>query len=307
MAGNESVFLDLKLLRLFETLYATRNVTRTAERLVLSQPTVSIGLGKLRRRFRDPLFVRTPDGMRPTPQADALIGHTRDVMRSLERLAESELKFDPSTASRKFRICMSDSSHLALLPPLLSHIRRVAPSVQIEAARIDAGMPLLLQSGEADLALIGYMTGLGAGFYQQALFTQDWICLTWPNHPRIGKKLTLRTYKTEAHVGILGGTSQQLLDGALKKHRIKRRIVLTLPGFLGLAGVLAGTDLIATLPRQIGEILAKLGGLRVHECPFPIPEFVVKQHWHARYHHDAGNRWLRNICDQTFRQNLKPD
>ena len=52
------------------------------------------------------------------------------------------------------------------------------------------------------------------------------------------------------------------------------------------------SDLIATLPRQIGETLARAAGLRVLPRRFEIPGFTVKQYWHARYHHDAACRWL---------------
>jgi len=78
---------------------------------------------------------------------------------------------------------------------------------------------------------------------------------------------------------------------------IERRIKLTMPGFLGLGAILATTDLIATLPRQIAELTAQASGtLRVLECPVALPRFAVKQHWHARFHEDAGNRWLRQAC-----------
>ena len=77
--STSSDLFDAKLLRLFDLLYHTRSVTRAAEDLGLSQPTVSIWLAKLRTQFNDPLFVRTSEGMQPTPRADALIGTVRNV------------------------------------------------------------------------------------------------------------------------------------------------------------------------------------------------------------------------------------
>jgi DNA-binding transcriptional LysR family regulator len=291
--------IDTRLLRLFETIYAVRNVTRAAELLGLSQPTVSIGLGKLRAHFGDPLFVRTTAGMQPTPPADALIGQVRDMLEALRQISQWEAHFDPAMADRTFRICMTDASHVALLPQLLAHVRKAAPHVRLEAARIDADMPQALQSGRADLA-VGLIPGLESGFYQQTLYQQDWICLANAAHPRIGKRLTLARYRQEAHIGIVLGTGHELLENALAQLGIERRELLNLPGFLGLVGILAASDLIATLPRHIGETLARLGGLAVHACPFPIPTFSVKQYWHARYHHDPANRWLRGICAKLF-------
>ena len=79
-----------------------------------------------------------------------------------------------------------------------------------------------------------------------------------------------------------------------------RRVVLELPGFLGLGAIVASTDLVATLPRQIGETLAASAGLAVHACPVSVPPFTVKQHWHARAHQDGANRWLRGVVAALF-------
>jgi DNA-binding transcriptional LysR family regulator len=300
-AKSATALLDLKLLQLFDVLYTTRSVTRAADQLDQSQPTVSIWLGKLRRQLHDPLFVRTPAGMQPTPQADVLIGQAREILESLRRLSDWEPTFVPATALRRFRICMTDASHITLLPQLLAHVRAVAPRVRLEAARIDGNTAHALESGEADLAL-GYIPWLESGIYQQTLFPQNWVCLANRLHPRIEKTLSLAQYKDEAHIGIVAGTGYQLLESALHAKRIQRNVVLELPGFLGLVRIVATTDLIVTLPRHIGETLANVGELRVFDCPVAIPTFTVKQHWHARYHNDPANRWLRGVIATLFMQ-----
>jgi DNA-binding transcriptional LysR family regulator len=310
--------LDLKLLRLFDSLYNTRSVTRAAEALALSQPTVSIALGRLRQLLNDPLFVRTADGMLPTPRSDALIETVREVLKGLQRLSASATEFSPETATRRFRICMTDASHITLLPRLLSHVRAAAPGITLEASRINEDLAKNLQMGEADLAL-GYLPWLDTGFYQQTLYSQDWICLVNARHPRLtqpnrevsgedigeekGESLdgwNLATYKSEAHIGISSGTGYQLLDNALSSQGISRQIVLELPGFLGLSAILSTTDLVATLPRGFGETLARAAGLQVLPCPFAIPSFPVKQYWHERYHHDSANHWMRGVCASLF-------
>jgi DNA-binding transcriptional LysR family regulator len=301
--SGEAALLDTKLLRLLDLLYTTRSVTRAAEQLGQSQPTVSIWLARLRKQLGDPLFVRTSEGMQPTPRTDALITVVREVLEGLRRLSESQSSFDPSTAQRRFSICMTDASHITLLPRLLSHVRALAPGVMLEATRIDASLARALQSGEADLAL-GFLPWLDAGFYQQPLFAQDWICLANAQHPRVvdeqAAHWNLGVYQAEAHIGISSGTGYQLLDNAVAALRITRQIRLELPGFLGLSAILSTSDLIATLPRHIGETLARAAGLRALPCPFAIPGFTVKQYWHARYHHDAANRWLRGVCAELF-------
>jgi DNA-binding transcriptional LysR family regulator len=291
--------LDARLLNLFQLLYDTRSVTRTAEQLGQSQPTISIALGRLRERLGDPLFVRTPSGMTPTPRADALIGPCREILESMRRFAAAELGFDPATAQRRFRICMTDASHITLLPRLLAHVRAQAPRVRLEAARIDGNTERSLEAGEADLA-IGYVPWLGSGIYQQQLYEQDWVCLANAKHPRIRARLSARQYRDEGHVLIAAGTGAQLLEQALARERIDRQIVLELPGFLGLGPIIQTTDLIATVPRHIGSTLAQANELALHTCPFEVAGFAVRQHWHARYHQEAGHRWLRGVVSQLF-------
>ncbi len=160
-------------------------MTRAAERLDLSQPTASIWLAKLRREWRDPLFVRTSAGMQPTPRADALIGPAREALALLRRLSGEEPVFDPAAANRSFRICMTDASHITLLPRILAHVRSVGPDIRLDVAPISAATAHMLESGDADLAL-GYIPGLEAGFHEQRLYRQDFICLVNARHPRIG-------------------------------------------------------------------------------------------------------------------------
>lgn len=296
---SDANLLDVKHLRLFDLLYSTRSVTKASALLGQCQPTVSIWLAKLRKDLGDPLFIRTASGMQPTPRAEFLIGSVRAALDSMRRLTAPEPAFDPRNSARHFRICMTDASHVTLLPQLLAKVRELAPQVTLEAARIDEKTADVLQSGEADLA-IGLVPWLETGFYQQTLFPQDWVCLVNPKHSRIQKDFDRRRYKEEGHIGIVSGTGSQLLSQALARHRIERRIVLELPGFLGLAAVVSSTDLIATLPRHIGETLAQVNGLNVLPCPVPIPSFTVKQHWHARFHNEPGNLWLRGLCASLF-------
>lgn len=217
------------------------------------------------------------------------------------RLAEAGRALDPSTATREFRVLMTDASHVTLLPRLFSRVHALAPHVRIEAGALHAGMGQALSDGRADLAL-GLIPQLDAGFYQQTLFDQDWICLASKRHPRARPEaFTIEGNVREAHVGIVSGTGQQLLESTLAQLGLRRNVALRLPGFLGLPATLSTTRLIATLPRHIGETLARTaGGLQVLPCPLPIPRFQVKQHWHARYHQDAANRWLRGICAGLF-------
>ena len=291
---------DARLLFLFDEIYTERSMTRAAEKLGLSQPTVSIWVGKLRRELQDPLFVRTVGGLRATPRADALIGPVREALESLRRLSGQAPAFDPARSTRVFRIAMTDASHVTLLPALLAKIRHAAPNVGLEVLPISAATGHDLADGRADLA-IGSLAGLESGFHETKLYNQDFICLVSLDHPRIGAEgLTLRTYLQEAHVGVLSSASYSSLSASLSMQHVQRRVLLELPGLLALATIVATTDLIATVPRHIGETLARGSTIRVVRCPVKIAGFTVKHYWHDRYHHDAGHKWLRALCTELF-------
>lgn len=296
---TEPAQIELKLLKLFDLLYTTRSVSRCADLLGQSQPTVSIWLGRLRDILHDPLFVRTHVGMQPTPRADELIGTCRDVLALVRQLSTAEAAFEPSTARRTFRICMTDASHATLLPELFKRIANTAPHVNLEAIRIDSYSAGKLQAGEADLAM-GYLPDLDTGFYQQTLYQQDWVCVVRQGHPRLSNCLSVEQYLLEQHIGISSGVGHQRLEAALEEQGLNRYVRMRLPGFLGLPAIILASDLVATVPRLIGQALVQAPGLAMLTCPVSLPTFPVKQHWHARYHHDAGNRWLRSVCAQLF-------
>lgn len=290
---------DVRLLQLFDVLYETGSVTRSARRLGLSQPTASIHLARLRSELADQLFVRTPGGMAPTPRADQLIGPCREILSSLRHFAAQEATFDPAGARRRFRIAMTDASHITLLPALLTHVRGRAPGIRLEATPLDGGTEHALAAGECDLA-IGYAPWFGAGVNHRRLYEQDWVCLVSRRHPRVGDRLTVEQYRIEGHVHVPGGTGGHLLDLALGRAGMDRDVVVDLPGFLGLGPIVRTTDLIATLPRHTGQTLARGNGLVVHDCPVPVDGFTVRQHWHPRYHDDPANRWLREVVTVLF-------
>lgn len=292
--------IDLKLLTILQEIYRTRSVSQAAENIQLSQPSVSIALGKLRKRFNDPLFVRTSAGMEPTPLASELMHPVGEAMSLLAYALRHHIVFDPKQSERCFRICMTDISQIVLLPRLLNHLKDAAPSIRIEVLNIAADTPRLLESGEADLA-IGFMPQLEAGFYQQKLFSQRFVCMLRKDHPRIGDKLSLSQFVEESHVQVVtSGTGHWIIDKVLEDKRVDRKIALRVPNFLGIALIVANSDLLVTIPVRLAEALATTPNVKMLRAPVNFPAYAVKQHWHERYHHDPRNQWLRSVVAELF-------
>lgn len=292
--------IDIRLLAVFDEIYKTRSVTAAAEALELGQPAVSVALSKLRHHFGDPLFVRTSSGMEPTPFSEGLVRPVRAVLDALEQVLGHRSEFDPASSDRSFRICMTDISQLALLPKLWKRLRATAPGVRIEVSPLSADTARMLESGEADLAL-GFIPQLEAGFYQQLLFRQNFVCMVAADHPRITDALSLAQFEAEDHAVISSsGSAPAIVEREITRQRIKRRVALKIPNFLGAAFVIEHTDLLVTIPQRLGDVLQGRGAFRIFPVPFELPQYEVKQHWHERYHQDEGNRWLRGVVSELL-------
>ncbi|RJG07638.1 LysR family transcriptional regulator [Noviherbaspirillum cavernae] len=292
--------LDLEWLTVFDEIYKTGSVSRAAERLGLAQATASIALSKLRLHFGDKLFSRTSKGMEPTPHAQKIYPELREVMALLEKARGVQNVFEPASTARDFLISITDISEIVLLPTLLNHLRRVAPKVHIETEKISLDSPRRLETGEVDLA-VGFMPHLEAGFYQQTLFTQNFVCLAAKSHPRIGERIGKAAFLNEGHIVVTtSGTGHSIVDKMMAQHGIARDVVLRLPSFLGVGRIVAQTELLVIVPRLLGETLASQEAIKLLDPPIALPSFAVKQHWHDRFHADPGNVWLRRTMAELF-------
>jgi DNA-binding transcriptional LysR family regulator len=291
---------DFELLLIFDEIYKTRNVTRAAANLGLPQSTVSLGLGKLREHFNDRLFSRTARGMAPTPRAEGAIGDVRRALQALQHALADQPVFDPAGSTRAFHICVTDISEIVLLPRLLNHLREHAPGVRIEVTKISPDSPAELSDGTVDLA-IGFMPHLEAGFYQQKLFDQHFVCLVSNRHPRVSEALSVEALQAELHVRVSSsGTGHAIVDKTLGEMGMPRNVALQVPSFLGVARIVAQTELVAIVPYRYGAAMAGSEDVRMLPLPVDLPSFQVKQHWHERYHEDASNRWLRQVVASLF-------
>lgn len=292
--------MDMRLLSVFDEVFKTRSVSRAAENLDIPQTSVSLALGRLRRQFNDPLFVRTAQGMIPTPHATQLLRPLRQALELLREATQQQVVFDPATSTRHFRISMTDVSHIEFLPGLIRRVEKLAPSVRIEVLRIAPDIPERLAAGDSDLA-VGHMPDLEAGFYQQVLFEQGFSCVVGHDHPRVKRRMTARLFRQERHVEIVTpGTGNELVELELKRAGVERRIALSLHTLPGLGNLLAHTELVATVPQRVGQTLARIARVTLLAPPYELPLFAIKQHWHERFHQDPANQWLRGLIAGLF-------
>lgn len=299
---------DLNLLRVLVALHQCRSVSKAAEALGLSQPATSLALGRLRKRFDDPLFVRSPAGMLPTPRCNELANSSAAALSEIDARVLHRSTFDPATSQRDFVVTMADVGELHFLPRLMAHIGREAPRCNLRCesfATQDIGAAL--EEGRCDLAM-GFFPNLERPpLYVQQLFMHTLACLVRKGHPTVRTShITLQQFLELPHAVVHPmGRSHELFETLLKRKKVHRRVQLTSVHFLSVPAIVSATDLIVTVPRSVADYYAELEGLRIVEPPVNIKPYPLKQFWHPRFHADPALKWLRESVAQIFGTSLE--
>jgi DNA-binding transcriptional LysR family regulator len=299
--------IDLNQLVLFQHLMAERRVSKVAENLGLTQPAVSNTLAKLRRQFGDDLFVRTPQGMLPTPFAEQLAGPVGQALGLIHSGLNQHARFEPASVQRAVTIGMTDIGEIVFLPRLVERLRQVAPGVSLGTVRTTATtLRDDMEAGKVDLA-IGPLPQLKAGFYQRRLFRQRYVCLFRKGHPLERKRLSLAAFKAAEHLVIVSaGTGHGKVDELIRRAGIERAVRLTIPHFVSVGHLLRRTDMLATVTERLAESLAEPFDLRVRPHPVELPEIAINVFWHAKVHRSPVHQWLRGIVFDLFGEDGAP-
>ena len=284
--------LDLNLLVTLDVLLSEHNVTRAAERLNFSQPSVSVHLAKLRDVFGDPLLLPGPRGMRPTARAEALREPLREALEALERAVAPASPFDPAVATHTWRVAASDYAESTAILPALAGLRAAAPGTRlavVEAAPLRIAKQA--ERGEIDLA---FHTSEGApeGLRRRVLFAERYVLAGRADHPRLKRRPTLAQFCKLEHVIVspVGGGFVGVTDEVLAKAGLTRKVALSVPHFLFMLSALASTDLVGMLPERL---VRGCGALRTVEPPVEVQGYEMAMLWHERSHRDPAHQWLR--------------
>jgi DNA-binding transcriptional LysR family regulator len=298
--------LDLNLLRVFDAIYTSRSVTIASSTVHLTQPAVSKQLNRLRELFEDPLFVRTVEGMAPTPRADALASAIHQALTDVRSAFDSQVGFDPSASERTFRIFMNDAGQMVLVPCVLAVLAAEAPKVNIETVQMPTARmrSVGLESGEVDLA-VGYFENFDGSTRCQVLFDERYVGMVRANHPEIHDTLSFEQFLHASHLiyqpsGGGHASQESFMDKAFWSAGVHRRVAVRLAHAVGMSSMVANTDHLVVIPRMLALACARLVSVRILELPIEVPRFKVTQYWHDRFHADPGNQWLRSIFRRLY-------
>jgi DNA-binding transcriptional LysR family regulator len=291
--------VDLVQVRTFVHLFETRSVTATAELMHVTQPSVSYTLRKLRRRFRDELFVRTRDGLDPTPSAVELYEPFRSALETLDRAAGAVADFDPATSTREFTLMLSELGELSFLPLLLPRLAREAPSarVRVEHLVVDSARDLLSR-GRIDLVITNVRLP-GESLVRRTVMTVDYVALVSAEHPRVrGRRLASHEFATERFVSVRGTTGHLGPVRLLEELGLEEQVGLELSNFSAVPYVVSATDLVAIVPRHIAEVFAARHAVVAAELPCGVEPIEVAAY--TRRSPGAAREWLLDVVVHTL-------
>jgi DNA-binding transcriptional LysR family regulator len=288
---------DLAQLQVLDTLLRELSLTRTADLLGMSQPTVSRILARLRAHFGDPLFVRAGQRMHPTARALELAEPLAAVLAGVRQLQAGSAAFEPATSERCFRFYMVDGAMVHVLPRVLHAIEQTAPNVRIRTVQCDPReLEKQLEQGRIDLAL-GSFPRLLNNIHQRPFGVETYATIMRRGHPGV-RTLDRQSFCSQRHVlvSMADADHEYAAAGSILEALLPASAVLChVPSLTAAAHIVLHTDAIATVPRRLAHALADDLGLDLVDTPVALPALPLAMYWHERSHRDPASRWLRGL------------
>ncbi|MCA9551305.1 MAG: LysR family transcriptional regulator [Myxococcales bacterium] len=294
--------INLNQLLALDALLTEVNVTRAAQRVGVTQSSMSHSLRALRELFEDELLVRGREGMQLTAKAEALVGPLHRTLRALQQLVDEDPEFEPATSQREFRISSADFAAALVLPPLLAALERTAPGVRLVLRPLDVrGTALALEREHLDLA-IGPPLPETVSVIEETLLTERYVCVTRRAHPRGAGPWTLDEYCAARHLLVSPtGSGTGVVDDALEALGRRRDVVCRVASFLSAPPVVAESDVVWTaLESAVRGSVARFA-LTVTDVPLELPTPEVRLAWHRRFDRDPALMWLRALLHAAVR------
>ena len=301
------VEVDLNLLRVFDTLYELRSVTRAASRLGLTQSAVSHALGRLRRAIDDPLFVRAPGGLQPTARAVEMAPGVREGLVQL-RGALSPTLFDPASAVRRFTIAAGSYFCVLLVPELIARVRELAPGVMVRIQPLGPDLLSELDESSVDLAL-GAFTRIPSRLTSERLYREELVWIAAAGNPLARSPFDRDALARAPGLTIWVGRPFEALRAAVPEGVLERKVIAetgeavaadigedsaAVYDALTAIAVVGRTDMVALVPRRFAE-RDDARHVVMLDAPEESGGIDLMMLWHGKFDEDAGLAWLRGV------------
>lgn len=289
--------MDLNLLRVLTTVLETRSVTIAADRLHITQPSVSYALKRLREEFKDELFNRNSSGMVPTLLAGQLYEVFKRTLGEIDRAVAATKTFDFSNSHHKFTLAMSDIGELFFLPFIYRHLTQLAPHISLEVKQLDIdSLEEWLMAGKVDAALCNRNSKLN-GVLCDVLMQDHYVCLLNKHHPRIKDSLSIEAFLGEKHVMVSSQSGHHYVEERVRQAGHDINVSLRVPHFSVLVELISATECLSTLPASIGKMYTQSSDGKIMPLPIDVPDVEVCLYRQMNTGDIAAKTWL---CEQLI-------
>lgn len=292
--------LDLNLLPVFMAVVEEGQLSRAAQRLGMSQPAVSAALQRLRLTVDDALFVRSRNGLLPTPRAQVLYQQLQGGLETLAEALQPGQGFDPARSDRVLRVIAVDYFESVMLGPLIAAVRRHSSSLAVQSLPQQEGWLRQLLNAEADVALDSQLPE-DDRLMSEKVSEENLVVVARRGHPAIRGRLDLDTFLQAEHV-VLPPRERRILplDEILGRPGWRRRIGAHVGQYSTLLSVASQTDLVATVPRRLANAQAAALKLQVLDFPVAAPAVPIHMIWPRALDRDPAHRWFRDLLHDSF-------
>jgi DNA-binding transcriptional LysR family regulator len=290
--------VDLNLLVLFAVMAEEKSVTKTASRLLLSQPAVSRALQRARSALQDDLFVRSSSGFELTLRGQKILQELEELLPKIENLVRPSA-FDPKNEPSNFRISGPDNVCVALVPRLCRRYTAKRYRVHFDFLPWQTDAADMLERGKLDLMLHIDDGLLAPHLASQKLYREDWVCAVG-RQSKFRDRLTLKQYLAAEHLVVTTLPAvQNIPDKQLAALGVRRQSTVRMPYFGAALSCLPGTELILTLTSGMRQFVSGNSQLRLVKAPPELHWFHFLMVWHPRLTTDPRHRWLREAMQQA--------
>lgn len=310
--------VDTKLLGIFMELLSKQNATYVAEKLHITGPAVSHSLNRLREIFGDPLFIRVPHGLTPTPRALELGPKIRDILMLWASINDGEEgSFEPLEASGTLSVGFSPLLGDAIFNTFVLRLKQLAPSLHIrlsESVCWETDMTAM-RANELDLVFSPFPTRQQEIVEEPVTSFNMWVCAR-ADHPEIRTGCTLEQYMNHEHIFLANGGNTGAgrqsagmslipLDYALQQRGLKRNATMTVHSWRAQAEIAANTDMIFTVNSLTKDLVCQAYGLKAFPLP-PELETVLglNMYWHRSRSGNPIVLWARNVFREVVGEYL---
>lgn len=291
MQGQDILKVDFAALRTLQYVHDLGSFSKAAHRLGQNQSTVSYTIARLREVFDDPLFVREGNGVAATDRCSDIVAHAAKFLEEFQGVARRRT-FDPASAEGVVTLSCNHYERVTILPRVIRQMRRQAPAIRLRVLSSSAVGEEQLKRGECDI-LLGPVQISGEHMYKRKIRTDRYICIMDRDNPLTKQRFDFDAYQSANHAVItyVGNWRPFYLDALEARGGMIKKMV-ELSEYGDLEGYIAGTDLVATVPNRIAEMLSE----RIARVPLPFDvPLEIDLYWTMRTHRSAMQKWAREL------------